>query len=275
MRGREQRNSAVTAGQRRIIMDCCNGNSRRNMDVSNAVCAVESKQIGLAAVLPAMNALTACDYTSAICRKSKVKHLNILENNTEGAFVQFFCNESNIKENALDVKRAEEFECPLHGLPEEIKSVDEARYVDEAILNSNLFDDDDILRQVRFLYGTGNKLKYRFSKCSSVVKITLFRSYCTSFYASNLWCNYRSDTFRKLRVAYNDSYRILHDLPRYVSARECQVSAHVTTFSALIRKSLFSFVSRCFHSENKLISALMTSDVFFRSGYYSHYLDMV
>ena len=26
-------------------------------------------------------------------------------------------------------------------------------------LNSNLLDDDDILRQVRFLYGTGNKLK--------------------------------------------------------------------------------------------------------------------
>ena len=155
-----------------------------------------------------------------------------------------------------------------------ISFVNSVRYLGVQ-LNSNLFDDDDILRQVRFLYGTGNKLKYRFSKCSSVVKNTLFRSYCTSFYASNLWCNYRSDTFRKLRVAYNDSYRILHDLPRYVSARECQVSAHVTTFSALIRKSLFLFVSRCFLSENKLISALMTSDVFFRSGYYSHYLDMV
>ena len=155
-----------------------------------------------------------------------------------------------------------------------ISFVNSVRYLGVQ-LNSNLFDDDDILRRVRFLYGTGNKLKYRFSKCSSVVKNTLFRSYCTSFYASNLWCNYRSDTFRKLRVAYNDSYRILHNLPRYVSARECQVSAHVTTFSALIRKSLFSFVSRCFHSENKLISALMTCDVFFRSGYYSHYLDMV
>ena len=143
-------------------------------------------------------------------------------------------------------------------------------------LNSNLLDDDDILWQVKFLYGTGNKLKYRFSKCSFVVKNTLFRSYCTSFYASNLWCNYRSDTFRKLHVAYTDSYRILlHNIPRYVSAQECKVSAHVTTFYAFIRKSLFSFVSQCFHSENKLISALMTSDVFFGSGYFSHYLDMV
>ena len=45
-------------------------------------------------------------------------------------------------------------------------------------LNSNLLDDDDILRQVGFLHGrpTGNKLKHRSSKCSSAVKNTLFRS---------------------------------------------------------------------------------------------------
>ena len=66
-----------------------------------------------------------------------------------------------------------------------ISFVNSVRYLGVQ-LNSNLFDDDDILRQVRFLYGTGNKLKYRFSKCSSVVKNTLFRSYCTSFYASTV-----------------------------------------------------------------------------------------
>ena len=65
-------------------------------------------------------------------------------------------------------------------------------------LTSNLLEDDNTLRQVRFLCGTANKLKYRFSKCSSVVKNTLFCSYCTRFDGSNLWCNYRSDTFRKL-----------------------------------------------------------------------------
>ena len=54
-----------------------------------------------------------------------------------------------------------------------ISFVNSVRYLGVQ-LNSNLFDDDDILRQVRFLYGTGNKLKYRFSKCSSVVKNTSF-----------------------------------------------------------------------------------------------------
>ena len=47
----------MTAGQLRIGMDCGNGNSRRHMGVSNIVSALEFEQVGLAAALPAMNAL--------------------------------------------------------------------------------------------------------------------------------------------------------------------------------------------------------------------------
>ena len=61
------------------------------MDVSNIGSALESEQVGLAAALPAMYALTGCDYTLAFCRKCKVKPLDILKNDTEGAFVQFSC----------------------------------------------------------------------------------------------------------------------------------------------------------------------------------------
>ena len=78
-----------------------------------------------------MRAITGCDYASAFYRKGKVKPSDILKNDTEGAFVQFFCNMSNMKESALDVKRAEELMCRLsaYGLPGEIKSADEATYV--------------------------------------------------------------------------------------------------------------------------------------------------
>ena len=69
MIGREQHNSAMTAGQRHIIMDCINVNSRRLMDVSNIVSALESKQVGLATALPAMHALTACDYISLLQKR--------------------------------------------------------------------------------------------------------------------------------------------------------------------------------------------------------------
>ena len=119
----------MIARQRHIIMDCCNGNSRRHMDVSNIVSALEAKQVGLAAALPAMHALTGCDYTSAFYKKGKVKLLDILENDAKGAFVQFFFNMINVEESALDVKKAEEFMRRLYGFLGEIKSVDEARCV--------------------------------------------------------------------------------------------------------------------------------------------------
>ena len=39
-----------------------------------------------------------------------------------------------------------------------------------------------------------------------------------------------------LKVAYNDSYRILHGLPRDTDARELD---DIVTFDAMLRKSMF------------------------------------
>ena len=86
------------------------------MDVSNIVSALESKRVAL----PAMHTFTECDYTSAFYKKGKMKSLDILENDTEGVFVRFFCNMSNMKKSALDVKRAEEFVRGIYDLPGEI-----------------------------------------------------------------------------------------------------------------------------------------------------------
>ena len=112
------------------------------------------------------------------------------------------------------------------------------------IINDDLNDNDDILRQTRSLYCTANKLKSRFNKCSIEVKNYLFKHYCLSFYSSHLWCEYRCISLNRLRVAYNDSYRILHNLPRSFSARTHQVQANILTFDAILRKHVFSFISR-------------------------------
>ena len=90
-------------------------------------------------------------------------------------------------------------------------------------LTNALTDDDDINRQVRSLYCSANQLKSAFSHCSFDVKNLLFKSYCTNFYGSHLWSNYLKSSFHSIRVAYNDCYRMLHNLPRYTSAREFQV----------------------------------------------------
>ena len=94
-----------------------------------------------------------------------------------------------------------------------IKFSDKVRYL-EILLNRYLLDDDDdVKRQARS----------RFVKCSSSIKNTLFRSYCTRIYCCHLWHNYTQYTFNRMsggymrggymrggymRGGYNDGYRI-------------------------------------------------------------------
>ena len=53
-------------------------------------------------------------------------------------------------------------------------------------LNQSHTDDNDIMRQIKFLYTAGNRLRSDFSKCSVSIKNKLFRSHCSCFYALQL-----------------------------------------------------------------------------------------
>ena len=89
-------------------------------------------------------------------------------------------------------------------------------------LHSKLCDDEDINRQVRYLCGTANRLKTCFYYFLTKIKTVLFRTYCSSMYACQLWGNFFSSSLKRIRVAYNNSFRFLHELSRYISAREQQ-----------------------------------------------------
>ena len=57
--------------------------------------------------------------------------------------------------------------------------------------SSDKKDDNDMLRQMRILYNKSNRLLRLFHCCSTDVKLTLFRSYCTCFYCPFLWTHYK------------------------------------------------------------------------------------
>ena len=115
---------------------------------------------------------------------------------------------------------------------QKIKFVNNVEYLGVSI-SSDLCDDTDIAIQARYLYCAANKLKTRFFKCSIEVKNILFRAHCMCFYASQLWCNYSTSAINRLKVAYNDAYRIL---TRYHSARASQLYYNIDSFYALQRK---------------------------------------
>lgn len=123
-------------------------------------------------------------------------------------------------------------------------------------LASDLKDDDDIERERRALAVRANMIARRFARCSRQVKITLFRSHCTSFYACNLWAVYTQKSYSDLRIQYNNAFRVLMGLPRFCSASGMFAEHRVDCFYATMRKRCASLVRRVRASTNSILSMI-------------------
>ena len=82
---------------------------------------------------------------------------------------------------------------------DKVEFVDRVKYLG-IIMDSSSNENCDISRQTKALYCIGNKLRSKFSLCSTHVKNILFKSYCMSLYGSSLWHNYNSYSIRRLRA---------------------------------------------------------------------------
>ena len=151
-----------------------------------------------------------------------------------------------------------------------VKSVNRYKYLG-LILDTELSDNKDIQRQLRYQHCAANKLRVSFSRCSNAVKNVLFRSLCTPMYASQLWCNFRTLCMQRLRVAYNFECRTLYNLPWRASVSSHRVQCNIPTFEALMRKYKSLFLERCRRSKNVWLRALMQSDCIYSSLFFEHY----
>ena len=61
----------------------------------------------------------------------------------------------------------------------------------------------------RYIYAQGNALVRKFYMCTETVRISLFKSYCSSLYTSSRRSNYRSESLRKLQ---NGMSRFLYEV---------------------------------------------------------------
>jgi len=130
-----------------------------------------------------------------------------------------------------------------------VKSVNRYKYL-KIVLDTELSDDKDIQRQLRYQYCAADKLRASFSRCSNAVKNVLLRSFCTPMYASQLWCNFRKSCMQRLRVAYIFGCRALYNLPWRASVSTHQVQCNIPTFEVLLRKYSYLFLERCRKSNN-------------------------
>ena len=136
--------------------------------------------------------------------------------------------------------------------------VDNTKYLGVA-LSSDLTDDDDIGNHVRSIYIRGNMLVSRFRHCSHHIKLKLFKAYLANAYGCQLWCRFKKASMRKVIVAYNNVFRKLFNLERRVSISAMYVQNNVNSFGVVVRKSMYSFISRVDKSDNMLISCIRSS----------------
>ena len=142
-----------------------------------------------------------------------------------------------------------------------LKWVVEHKYLGIFISNDSS-DARDITRQIRSTYSRGNVLISKFRMCSDEVKVQLFRSFCSNLYCSSLWTCYTKELYNRMRVAYNNIFRVLLRLDRRGSISMSFVLYNIDSFSVLIRKNIFSLRKRIQSSFNTVINACMSHNFF-------------
>ena len=143
------------------------------------------------------------------------------------------------------------------------------------IICSDLSDDEDMMRQRRHLYAQGNVISRSFHMCSIAVKNTLFRTFCTPMYTCHLWWNYTAQSFHKLKVAFNNAFRMMHNLPTYCSASEMCTVNRVADCKAVMRNLVHRFMMRLTISKHLLVRSILSSDLVCSSRIRRHWTKLL
>ena len=151
------------------------------------------------------------------------------------------------KDNTIKIKQPSFF---LNDLT--IPMVENCRYLGITISTKN--SDLDLKRQMRKIYANANLLLRKFSSCSVSVKCHLFKTYCAP-----MWFDCTKTALKKLKIAYNNSFRRFMRLPWRNSASEMFVNLNIYSFDEMLRIFTFGFMSRVSVSNNQFISSIYNS----------------
>jgi len=145
-----------------------------------------------------------------------------------------------------------------------LKFVESVKYLG-CYLQSDLSDNLDIKNHVKLFCIRSNSIIRKFRPCSTSVKSHLFRSFCGTFYGMPLWCNFNKATIDRMRVCYNNGFRILHGLEWRCSASQMFVKDNVRSFGEIHRRVAYSFLKSIATHSNSLIRLTSSGSFALRS----------
>jgi len=124
-----------------------------------------------------------------------------------------------------------------------------------------LNDDNDIRREIRNLFMRTNMLVSRFCKCSTNVKLRLFKSYCISMYDLGLWEYFTITTFNKFRSCYNKCIKKFFGYNRLDSMSSVLMQLHLPIADTVLHNSRIMFHHQCVVSCSSIVQWFETVNV--------------
>jgi len=134
---------------------------------------------------------------------------------------------------------------------DKLEFVDRFKYLGN-IITKDLRDDEDIEREIKCLFTRCNVLISRFKHCSWLVKLKLFRSYCSCFYNIALWCSYNKTSLRRFVSSYNKSVKRFFGYVKYSSMSDVFLQTCLPTGDTALFNCKFRFREELFSTCNKL-----------------------
>jgi hypothetical protein len=115
-------------------------------------------------------------------------------------------------------------------------------------------DNTDIENHIRLLYARTNFLIRRFSKCSTAVKICLFKAYCINFYGIALWKRHDVTVMRKFQAAYNKYVKLFFGYERRYSLTAVFMELKLSTVATVLYNAQHKFVRSITGHDNALVN---------------------
>ena len=107
------------------------------------------------------------------------------------------------------------------------------------------------------------------------MKLILLKTFCSPMYTAELLWNYSVASIKKLNVAYNDVCQMMLRLPKCCSASTMFVENCVPNSEAVIRNLVNIFMLRLDASDNKMVIAIVSSDLKWQSRIQRHWIKML
>ena len=135
---------------------------------------------------------------------------------------------------------------------ENIEFVKEVKYLG-FLMNSQLNNKFDILRERNRFYNTFNTILRKFYFVNTNIFLFLFKTYCLQFYGASLWCGVSGSktVLKQFSVGFHKAIKKILKVPWRASNHVVCQMVDLVTLPHIINMQKLKFVYRCFNSPSR------------------------